>query len=57
MDIGSIHSNAAVAVAVQILETTAAIQTEMVKQSADSQRQLAAMLQAMGLGQAIDIRA
>ena len=48
MDIGSIHSNAAMAVAVQILETTSAIQTEMVRQSADSQRQLAAMLQGHG---------
>jgi predicted transcriptional regulator len=55
MEIGAVTSNAGMAMAVRLLETTNAIQTEMIKQRAGSQQQLAAMLQAQGLGQTVPI--
>jgi hypothetical protein len=57
MEIAPLQSNSAVAMAVQALETTNALQMEVLKQMADSQQQMAALLQEMGLGQAIDIMA
>lgn len=55
MEIAPLQSNSAVAMAVQALETTNALQMEVLKQMADSQQQMAALLSEMGLGQAIDI--
>jgi len=42
---------------VRQLETTAEIQMEVIKQMADSQQQVAKMLQSLGIGQNIDVRA
>lgn len=57
MEIAPLQSNSAVAMAVQALETTNALQMDVLKHMADSQQQMAALLQEMGLGQAIDIMA
>lgn len=57
MEIAPLQSSSAAAVAVQALETTNALQMEVLKQMADGQQQMAALLQEMGLGQAIDIMA
>lgn len=55
MEIAPLQSNAAVAAAVQALETTTALQMEVLKQIADSQLQMATLLQEMGVGQAVDV--
>ena len=39
------------------LETTMTMQTEVMKTIADGQKQMAGMLQSMGIGQAIDVQA
>jgi hypothetical protein len=57
MEIAPIQSNSAVAVAVKALETTNALQMEVLKTMADGQQQMAALLQEIGVGQAIDIMA
>jgi hypothetical protein len=57
MEITPIQSCSTMAIAVQALQTTNALQMEILKHLADSQLQMAAMLQEMGLGQNIDIQA
>ena len=57
MEITPIQSNSAVAMAVKALETTNALQMEVLKAMADGQQQMAALLQEMGLGQSIDTMA
>jgi hypothetical protein len=42
---------------VKQLETTAEIQVEVMKQMADSQQQIAELLQSLGIGQNIDVKA
>ncbi len=57
MDIASITNNTAMAAVVRQLQTVNEIQTAVMRQLAESQQDLAAMLAAMGIGQNIDIQA
>lgn len=57
MEISPLSTNPAMTAVARQLGTNAAIQTEMLKQMADSQQQMAEMLQAIGLGQTVDIQA
>ncbi len=57
MDIASITTNTAMAAVVRQLQTVNEIQTAVMRQLAESQQDLAAMLAAMGIGQNIDIQA
>ena len=54
MDIASITSNTAMAAMVRQLQTVNELQTAVMRQLADSQQELAAMLAEMGIGQNID---
>lgn len=54
MDIASITSNTAMAAMVRQLQTVNELQTAVMRQMADSQQELAAMLAEMGIGQNID---
>ena len=57
MEIAPIQTSTAMAALARQLETTSALQTAVMKQIAESQRQMAEMLQALGIGQNIDIQA
>ena len=57
MDIASITGNTAMAAVVRQLQTVNEIQTAVMRQLADSQQEMAAMLAAMGIGQNIDTQA
>jgi hypothetical protein len=57
MDIASITSNTAMAAMVRQLQTVNELQTAVMRQLADSQQELAAMLAELGIGQNIDILA
>jgi hypothetical protein len=57
MDVSSITGNTAMAAMVQQLQTINEIQTAVMRQFAESQQELAAMLAAMGIGENIDIQA
>ncbi|MDA8139609.1 MAG: hypothetical protein M0036_13245 [Desulfobacteraceae bacterium] len=57
MDIAPINTNTALAAVVRMEGANAEMQTKMMKQQADSQQQLAEMLQAIGVGQNVDIKA
>ncbi len=57
MDIAPINTNTALAAVVRMEGDNAEMQTKMMKQQADSQQQLAEMLQAIGVGQNVDIKA
>jgi hypothetical protein len=57
MEISPLSTNVAMTAVARQLGTNAAMQTEMLKQMADSQQQMAEMLQAIGLGQNVDIQA
>jgi len=55
MDIAAITGNMAMAAIVRQLQTIDAVQTAVMRQIADSQQQLAALLAEAGIGQTIDI--
>ena len=57
MDISAIAGNTAMAAAVRQLQTISEIQTAVMAQIADGQKEMAALLAAAGIGQAIDIQA
>jgi hypothetical protein len=57
MDIAPISTNPAMAVAVRQMGTQTALQTAVIKQIAESQAQMAEILQALGVGQNLDLRA
>ncbi|MFZ1983840.1 MAG: hypothetical protein WAU91_05455 [Desulfatitalea sp.] len=57
MEISPLSTNTAMTAVARQLGTNAAIQTEMLKQMAESQQQMAEILQAIGLGQNVDIQA
>jgi hypothetical protein len=57
LDIGQVNTTATMAAIVKQLETTAEIQVEVMKQMADSQQQIAELLQSLGIGQNIDVTA
>jgi hypothetical protein len=57
MEISPLSTNPAMTAVARQLNTNAAMQTEMLKQMADSQQQMADLLQAIGLGQQVDIQA
>ena len=56
MEISPLSTNTTMTAVARQLNTNAALQTEMLKQMADSQQQMAEMLQAIGLGQQVDIQ-
>jgi hypothetical protein len=57
MDITAISSNVAMAAMVRQLQTINELQTAVMSQIADGQKQMAALLEAAGIGQTIDIHA
>jgi hypothetical protein len=57
MDITAIPGNTAMAAIVRQLQTVNEVQTAVMAQIADSQQQMAAILEAAGIGQTIDIQA
>lgn len=57
MEIAPIQTSTAMAALARQLETTSALQTAVMKQIAESQQQMAELLQALGIGQNIDIQA
>jgi hypothetical protein len=57
MDISAISSNTAMAAMVRQLQTINEVQTAVLAQIADGQKQMAAILAAAGIGQTIDIQA
>lgn len=57
MDIGAINGSSSAAAIVRQLQTVSTIQTAVMRQIVDSQRQMAALLAEAGLGQIIDIHA
>ena len=56
MDINQVAMSGSVAVIVRQLEGMAEMQTALIKEMADSQLQIAGLLQSLGIGQNIDIR-
>jgi hypothetical protein len=56
MDIAAISGSTAMAAIVRQLQTVNAVQTAVMRQIADSQQQMAALLAQAGIGQTIDIR-
>lgn len=57
MEISPIHTNTAMVAVSRLLGVNTALQTEMLKQMADSQQQMAEILQALGVGQNVDVHA
>jgi hypothetical protein len=57
MEISPVSTNSAMAGITRQLETTTAMQTAILKQMAQSQQQMADILQALGIGQSVDIQA
>ena len=57
MDVSQVAMNSSMAMIVRQLESVAEMQMAVMKQMADSQQQIAGMLQTMGIGQNIDVRA
>ena len=57
MDISAISSSSAMAAIVRQLQTISEVQTAVMSQIADGQKQMAAMLAAAGVGQNIDVQA
>lgn len=57
MEISSINSNAALVSMSRMEGANAAMQTSMMKQLADSQQQMAKMLEELGIGQNMDVKA
>ena len=57
MDITAISGNTAMAAIARQLQTISEVQTAVMAQIADGQKQMAAILAEAGIGQAIDIQA
>jgi hypothetical protein len=57
MDISAISNNTAMTAMVRQLQTINEVQTAVMAQIADGQKQMAAILAAAGIGQTIDIQA
>lgn len=57
MEISPLSTNTAMTAIARQMNTNAAMQAEMLKQMADSQQQMAEMLQAIGVGQQVDVQA
>lgn len=57
MDVAPIQTNVALAAISRLTGINTALQTEMMKQQADSQEQMAQMLAELGLGQNLDVSA
>ena len=57
MDIAAISGITAIATIVRQLQTVSAVETAVMRQIADSQQQMAALLADAGIGQTIDIHA
>ena len=57
MDVGHVTMNASMASIVRQLEGMAEMQMAVMKEMADSQQQIAGLLQSMGIGQNIDVTA
>jgi hypothetical protein len=57
MDISEISGNTAMAAIVRQLQTISQVQTAVMAQIADGQKQMAAILAEAGIGQTIDIQA
>jgi hypothetical protein len=57
MDIGQVTMNTSMAMIVRQLEGMAEMQTAVMKEMADSQQQIAGLLQSAGIGQNIDVTA
>ena len=57
MEISPVSTNSAMAAVTDQLETNMSLQTEVMKTIADGQKQMADLLQAMGIGQGIDVMA
>ncbi len=57
MDVSQVTMTSTMALIVRQLEGMAELQTAVMKQMADSQQQMAELIQSAGIGQNIDIRA
>ena len=57
MDVNQVAMNSSIAMIVRQLGSMAEMQMAVMKEMADSQRQIAEMLQTVGIGQNIDLRA
>ena len=57
MDVGQVTMNASMAMIVRQLEGMAEMQMAVMKEMADSQQQIAGLLQSMEIGQNIDVTA
>ena len=56
MDISTVSTNTAMAGIARQLDTSTAIQTAVLKQMAEMEQAMADILQALGIGQQLDIR-
>lgn len=57
MDVAPIQTNAALAAVSRLIGINTGMQTAMMKQIADSQEQMAALLQELGVGQNVNTHA
>lgn len=57
MDIGSVSGTTAAAMMAQQVQATTQLQMSILKQLAESDQQMAEMLQTLGMGQNIDLEA
>jgi hypothetical protein len=57
MDVSQIATSSAMAMIVQQLQTISEMQVEVMKDMAASQQQMAEMLQSLGIGQNVNVRA
>lgn len=57
MDVAPIQTDVALAAVARLTGINTGMQTAMMKQIADSQEQMAALLQELGVGQSVDIQA
>ena len=57
MDVSQVTTSSAMAMIVQQLQTISEMQVEVMKDMAASQQQMAEMLQSLGIGQNVNIRA
>ena len=57
MDVGQVTMNTSMAMIVRQLEVMSEMQMAVMKEMADSQQQIAGLLQSMGIGQNIDVTA
>ena len=57
MDAGQVAMDSSMTMIVRQLQTTAEMQTEVMKKMVESQQQMAEMLATMGIGQNVDVTA